>query len=691
MAARKEKLPQGGTGRSATGESSSTAPDLPGVDCPTYSGGDTTSYDEMCRREMTRRVEILEELEALEALDREAQMDSERTGSSLSIRSEDSLGPARGSTSPPKKHRKRRIVERRRELDSDDDEVDLVEVASTGSRSSRARGAKRGARTATPASRMETGASASEAESSGSAAAAARKASEEDILLGSDELGAKIGSSAQQVLDAVRKSSNLKGTVIREIKTAVHSICAATDILKARSGSSDEDSLRREVHKLRAELEAVQEVKRAMLKEAVEERKKFRELRMASQSSAAVAEELALLKAEREGWERQTRESVQKLEELKQLNALDRRALQKALQEVERLKTAAELPAVVVGGKTAAVPESAPPRVLREDAEDRIIRRVGEMMESRFAEMEERISAKRRRPTKAKSAPTAGTSGTGNIRAQHARDPSGGRVPQPSTSTANAESWSTVVRRGKRKGAGASQAASAKTQPAKGPRGGHTEEPQRSKRRRKVKVRPPRSSAVVLTMTPGAEERGVTYRSVLTEAKAKISLAPLGITDLRFRVGRTGARILEIPGTNTGEAADALAAKIEEVLHEDVRVTRPVKSAELRIVDLDDSVSVADVVVAVMREGECRESAVKTGEIRRNAQGTGSIWVRCPVAAAKKLVEAGRLRIGWMVARVQSLDPRPQRCYRCLLTGHVGLRCTAEQDSSGICFRCSEP
>ncbi|XP_059061650.1 uncharacterized protein LOC131854545 [Achroia grisella] len=688
MSDRKKELPQGGTGRSATGESSSTAPDLPGVGCPTSSGGDTTSIQEQYREMMTRRVEAYEELEALKAIEMEAQLDSERTGSSLSIRSEDSLGLARGSTSPPKKHRKRRIVEKRRELDSDDDdEVDLVEVSSAGSRTGRVRG---GMRTATPGSRMETEVSASEAEaeSSGSGALAAIRATEDDHMLGSDELGTKVGNSARQVLEAVKKSRNLKGTIVREIKSAVYAICSAADVLKARSGpNSEEDSLRREVQKLRAELHTVQEMKRAMLKEAVEERKKFRELRMASQSSAALADELAALKAEREGWERQTRESVQKLEELKQLNALDRRALQKALQEVERLKTAAELPAVVVGGTAAAAPGGTPPRVLREDAEDRIIRRVGEMMESRFAEMEERISAKGRRPPKVKSVPTAGSSGPGTNRAPQ-REPSGGRAPQPSTSATNAEGWSTVVRRGKRKGAGASQAAPAKTQPAKGPRGGQTaEEPQRSKKRRKVKARPPRSSAVVLTMTPGAEARGVTYRSVLTEAKAKISLVPLGITDLRFRVGRTGARILEIPGTNTGEAADALAAKIEEVLHEDVRVTRPVKSAELRIVDLDDSVSVADVVVAVIREGECRESAVKTGEIRRNAQGTGSIWVRCPVVAAKKLVEAGRLRIGWMVARVQSLDPRPQRCYRCLLTGHWS---SAQCENGGVRRGCEE-
>ncbi|XP_059046621.1 uncharacterized protein LOC131842121 [Achroia grisella] len=692
MADRKKKLPQGGTGRSATGESSSTAPDLPGVGRPTSSGGDTTSAEEL-RNIMTRRVEILEELEVLEALDIETQMDSERTGSSLSIRSEDSLGLARGSTSPPKKHRKRRIVERRRELDSDDDEVDLVEVSSTGSRSSRARGqhvAKRGARTATPASRMETEASASEAESPGTAAAVCQ-VTEQDYMLGSDELGDKVEEGARQVLVAVRKSGNLKGTIIRDIKVAIGAIRSASSTLKLRSGSSEEDALRREVRKLHAELEDVKAIKAAMLKESVEERKKFRQLQMASQSSAALADELASLKAERESWERQARESVLKLEDLKKQNALDRLALQKALQKVEELKTAVELPPVAIMGTTTAEPEGAPPRTLTEDAEDRMIRRVGEMMDSRFAEMEERISAKRKRPPKIRSAPTAGSSGPRTDRAPQ-REPSGGRAPQPSTSAENAEGWSTVVRRGKRKGAGASQAAPTSTPPKKGPRGGQTQESQRKKKpARKVKARPPRSSAVVLTIRPGAEERGVTYRSVLTDAKANISLAQLGITDLRYRVGRTGARILEVPGSDTGDKADALAAKIEEVLPEDVRVSRPVKTAELRLVDLDDSVSVADVVVAIMRDGGCRESSVKTGEIRRNPQGTGSVWVRCPVAAAKKLADAGRLKIGWVMARVQPLDPRPQRCYRCLLTGHVGLRCTAEEDSSGICFRCSEP
>ncbi|XP_052756690.1 DNA-binding protein HEXBP-like [Galleria mellonella] len=44
------------------------------------------------------------------------------------------------------------------------------------------------------------------------------------------------------------------------------------------------------------------------------------------------------------------------------------------------------------------------------------------------------------------------------------------------------------------------------------------------------------------------------------------------------------------------------------------------------------------------------------------------------------------------MARVQTLEPRPMRCYRCLLSGHVAQWCTASVDTSGgvLCFRCGK-
>lgn len=70
------------------------------------------------------------------------------------------------------------------------------------------------------------------------------------------------------------------------------------------------------------------------------------------------------------------------------------------------------------------------------------------------------------------------------------------------------------------------------------------------------------------------------------------------LSDLRFRLGVTGCRILEVPGADTGDKANSLAARLVILPVEKVRVTRPEKSAELRLCDLDDSVTSENVVAA---------------------------------------------------------------------------------------------
>ncbi|KOB66289.1 Gag protein [Operophtera brumata] len=106
----------------------------------------------------------------------------------------------------------------------------------------------------------------------------------------------------------------------------------------------------------------------------------------------------------------------------------------------------------------------------------------------------------------------------------------------------------------------------------------------------------------------------------------------------RFRQAVTGARMLEVPGEDSGPKADALAAKLRELFDEDIlRVTRPVKCAELRVAGLDDSVTETDVMEAIARVGACCPNEVKVAGIRRNAVGLGSAFVRCPVSAAKKV------------------------------------------------------
>ncbi|XP_063628957.1 uncharacterized protein LOC134800388 [Cydia splendana] len=216
--------------------------------------------------------------------------------------------------------------------------------------------------------------------------------------------------------------------------------------------------------------------------------------------------------------------------------------------------------------------------------------------------------------------------------------------------------------------------------------------PPRSQRQEARKLRPPRSSAVVLSLQPEAEEQGISYKDVLATAKAKVDLADLDIQSIRFKVAATGARLLEIPGASSGPKADKLAEKLCQLFKSEmVKVSRPTKCVELRVSGLDDSVSVEDIAAAIAQAGGCAVQEVRVGEIKSDPWSLGSAWVRCPVAAAKIVAGKERLLVGWVSAQVKLLEARAQRCYRCLESGHVRAQCPSEIDRSGLCYRCGQP
>lgn len=197
----------------------------------------------------------------------------------------------------------------------------------------------------------------------------------------------------------------------------------------------------------------------------------------------------------------------------------------------------------------------------------------------------------------------------------------------------------------------------------------------------------PRMTAVsILCTTPGQ------YEAIVAEAKRRIKLPDLGIDKgLKFKRAITGALILEIPGSDSAKHADALAERLSILFanREDVKVSRPCKMAELRVRDLDDAVSGWDVAHSLAEVGGCRPSEITTGVIRKGPNGLGTIWARCPLAAANKIAEASKILVGWAVARVQMLEVRPLQCFRCLEGGHVKAMCKGT-DRSARCYRCGD-
>ncbi|KZC05516.1 hypothetical protein WN55_07091 [Dufourea novaeangliae] len=181
----------------------------------------------------------------------------------------------------------------------------------------------------------------------------------------------------------------------------------------------------------------------------------------------------------------------------------------------------------------------------------------------------------------------------------------------------------------------------------------------------------------------------VPYSDVIRRDVAGVQLAEVGITDLRYRKGQTGSSILEVPGPESAAKTDALAARLAAVFRgTDVHVSRPGRTAEMRLTGLDESVTAAAVAAAVARVGGCAAAEVRSGEIRRNASGLGTAWVRCPIAAAGRLATAGRVLVGWSSARVEALPARPLRCYLCLEEGHVLQKRPRDADRGGRFYSC---
>ncbi|XP_032676815.1 uncharacterized protein LOC116846719 [Odontomachus brunneus] len=137
------------------------------------------------------------------------------------------------------------------------------------------------------------------------------------------------------------------------------------------------------------------------------------------------------------------------------------------------------------------------------------------------------------------------------------------------------------------------------------------------------------------------------YTQVMRKAREEVRLSELGISNVIPKRGITGSLILEVPGPDSHDKARALADKLAALFvgTDGVRMAVPAKSVEIRIKNLDDSVSADDVKSAIAESGECPPAEVNVGAVRRAPNGLNSCWARCPMGAARKIASAGKDRV----------------------------------------------
>ncbi|XP_026747019.1 atherin-like [Trichoplusia ni] len=221
-------------------------------------------------------------------------------------------------------------------------------------------------------------------------------------------------------------------------------------------------------------------------------------------------------------------------------------------------------------------------------------------------------------------------------------------APVASTSETVVDGWTTVSK--KKKGPKPKAPERPKAQPERGARappqkkkGGPKAVSGRQRRKRAQRQRRlARTAAVVLTITPEAEKEGLTYATVLTKARAGVDLNAMGVDmavdPIRIRKAQTGARVLQLPKNVGQEAADEMAKKLEAIYGGDVRVTRPIRCAELRVSNLDDSVTREEILDVAARQSQCAPDRFKVGDLRPSPGQKFSAVLKMPTGGG---TEAG--------------------------------------------------
>lgn len=481
--------------------------------------------------------------------------------------------------------------------------------------------------------------------------------------LNAQELRAQAGEMLACILEVAKKSGNLKGEFVARLKRSASTLREVVDALACRSEAEETRRLRAECSRLRLEVKASKEEVKAL-------RRGFTE----AKTQAAAATSAAAVAAAETPAPPAFLQGAEIVEELRRsltmtfgdmlnsrLAMIEERLLPKPISPPR--------PPLKVDAKTAAAvtaPSKPTPR-----------KRVGQALQAAAP------------PVTPSAGPSTvrGTQGSQRV------------IPAAAPSTvAQVCEWATVVKKGKGKGKGKGGSTSLAT-PAPAPAPVARAAPAATKPTPKPKAsgaagsktvlpKSPQSAVVVLSLQPEAAEKGVTYSAVLQKAQEMVDLQELGIDQLRFRQTATGARMLEIPGSQNKEKADRLAEKLRGILSEVANVTRPFKSVEINVTGLDDAATKEKVAAAVAKEGGCDVLHVKVGEVRHGYGGAGSCLVSCPVPAAKVLVGKGRILVGWSSVRVVALAARPMRCYRCMGLGHTRPMCPASADRGDLCFRC---
>lgn len=183
----------------------------------------------------------------------------------------------------------------------------------------------------------------------------------------------------------------------------------------------------------------------------------------------------------------------------------------------------------------------------------------------------------------------------------------------------------------------------------------------------------------------GGEEK---FADILKKVKNEPRLEELGNNVRSIRKTVKGDLLLELNKSCDPNISQYHGA-IVETLGKGVEVRQLTQEMLIELKDLDEITTKEEVYDAITKQCESLKTFPLTviRSLRMSYGGTQTALISLPMQAARKLLDAGKIRVGWTSCRIRE-KISPTQCYKCMHFGHIAQTCKSNDNWAKRCYKC---